>query len=130
MVGIGHLPNSTWSVARDVSGDGSVVVGLVNNGRPREELRAFVWDAVNGMRNLQELLMGEYGLNDELSGWTLLAGGAISDDGSTIAGSGINPDGLTEGFVVNVTQVPEPSSSVLALGAVIGLFGFWRRGRN
>lgn len=129
MMGIGQLPGgSSDTVARAVSGDGSLVVGVANDDRPVAERIAFVWDEQNGMRNLQELLVNDYGLGDALSGWTLLQAAAISDDATTIAGAGINPDGLIEAYAVNVTQVPEPCSSVLALGAVIWLFGFWRRG--
>ena len=128
MVGIGDLPGETTdSVARAVNGDGSVVVGGANGGGPTEDLDAFIWDEQNGMRHLQNVLVADYGLGDALSGWTLLLAGAISDDASTIAGAGINPDGLIEAFVVNLSQVPEPNSMVLALTGIVWLVSFRRR---
>jgi hypothetical protein len=44
---------------------------------------AFIWDPVHGMRNLQDMLAGQYGLN--LTGWRLTDAVAISDNSMTIA---------------------------------------------
>ncbi|MFG6094761.1 hypothetical protein SPB21_05900 [Leptothoe sp. ISB3NOV94-8A] len=56
---------------------------------------AFIWDAVNGMRSLQAVFTDEFGL--DLTGWKLGAATGISDDGLTIVGTGINPEGNFEG---------------------------------
>ena len=55
---------------------------------------AFIWDTLNGMRNLKYLFENEYGL--DLTDWHLRSASAISADGLTIAGTGINPDGYTD----------------------------------
>lgn len=106
MVGLGHLSGETTdSRARGVSGDGSIVVGVANHGQSSELLDAFIWDAANGMRNLQSVLIAEYGLGDALAGWTLNRALAISEDGLVITGVGTNPSGLTEAFVVELEDI-------------------------
>ena len=111
MVGLGHLPGETTdSRARGVSDDGSVVVGLANIGQSIELIDAFIWDEFNGMRNLQSVLIAEYGLGDALAGWTLNRALAISDDGLIITGVGTNPSGLQEAFLVDLD--PPPTLSI------------------
>ena len=71
-----------------------------------------MWDAQGHIRRLDDLMTTEWGIDVE--GWTITAATAISGDGQTIAGYGINPDGQTQGFVVTV---PAPSAiTVLVLG--------------
>lgn len=106
MVGLGHLPGETTdSRARGVSGDGSLVVGSANENQSPELRDAFIWDAVKGMRNLQNVLVTDYGLGDALAGWTLNLATAISDDGLIISGTGTNPNGLREAFLVELDAV-------------------------
>ena len=62
--------------------------------------RAFIWDEENGMQILQEILENQYGL--DLTGWTLVVAHAISADGNTIVGEGINPAGDDEAWVVHL----------------------------
>lgn len=103
MVGLGDLPGGVFgSVANDVSADGSVVVGMsIFNG-------AFIWDAVNGMRPLQDVLENDYGI--DLTGWELAGANGISADGLTIVGHGYHTFDVggtkTEGWIVNL---PEPA---------------------
>jgi probable HAF family extracellular repeat protein len=66
MQALGFLPGHDRSIALDVSGDGSIVVGLSN------ESEAFRWTSANGM---QDLLVGGHD-----AAW------AISADGLVIAG--------------------------------------------
>jgi predicted outer membrane repeat protein len=83
--------------ARGVSGDGSIVVGFIESNQD-ETRDAFIWDASHGMRILQDLLETEYGVN--LAGWRLLVAWDISDDGTTIVGRGLNPQGAEEAWRV------------------------------
>jgi probable HAF family extracellular repeat protein len=72
-----------FSVAEGVSGDGNIVVGSYS------DFGAFIWDPVHGMRGLQDVLVNEYGLGEELEGWSLYTATSITADGRTIVGSGI-----------------------------------------
>jgi hypothetical protein len=56
------------------------------------------------MRDLRDVLVNSYGL--DLDSWTLKMARAISDDGFTIVGKGINPDGNEEAWMVRL--VPDP----------------------
>ncbi|MBN2268983.1 MAG: hypothetical protein JXN61_00115, partial [Sedimentisphaerales bacterium] len=95
------LPNF-HSRALAVSGDGSVIVGYVQNNSGFDEQKAFIWDAEHGMRLLQQVLEGEFGL--DLSGWKIAESWAswratgISADGLTIVGDALNGAGLREGW--------------------------------
>ena len=112
MIGLGDLPGgSVQSEARDVSADGSVVVGIADMGAAIQ--KAFIWDAVHGIRSLQDVLIEQ---GDDLTGWTLMNAEAISDDGLTIVGIGKNSSGQSEAFVATI---PEPATlSLLALGGL------------
>jgi probable HAF family extracellular repeat protein len=112
MIGLGDLPGGiVQSEARAVSADGSVVVGIADMGAAIQ--KAFIWDAVHGIRSLQDVLIEQ---GDDLTGWTLMNAEAISDDGLTIVGIGKNPSGQSEAFVATV---PEPTSlGLLALGGL------------
>ncbi|MCP4782851.1 MAG: tandem-95 repeat protein, partial [Fuerstiella sp.] len=113
MVGLGHLPGETTdSRARGVSDDGSIVVGIANSGQIGELRDAFIWDALNGMRNLQDVLITEYGLGAALTGWTLNSALSISDDGLIIAGGATNPSGAREAFLVDLNPGPILPNSV------------------
>lgn len=121
IVELGLLPGKTFSRAIDISADGSIVVGLAG-----WDAEAFIWNADHGMRLLQDVLVNDYGLDDQLAGWTLTEAARISDDGTVIAGQGINPDGLNEAWVV---VIPEPSSIALVATGWLGLLAFARRRR-
>src|SRR5690606_2124712 len=101
MEGLGFLSGGNYSNAKDVSDDGKTVVGVGNSA---DEYIAFIWREETGMQNLKEFLETEYGL--DLTGWMLGEATAISADGTTIVGLGINPDGFEEGWRVII-----PSSS-------------------
>lgn len=109
LTGLGDLPGGHYfSEARDVSADGSVVVGIGT--RSGLSAEAMIWDRVNGMRHLKDVLQNDYGL--DLSGWTLHQANGISDDGKTIVGYGIHSGFGGEAWVVHI---PEPASSILIL---------------
>ncbi len=71
---------------------------------------AFIWDEFLGMRELKQVLTGDYGL--DLTGWQLQEAYDISADGNVIVGAGINPDGYREAWVATI---PEPCT-ILLLG--------------
>jgi probable HAF family extracellular repeat protein len=100
MVGLGHLPGDHWSRAVDVSADGSVVFG-------RSASAPFLWDSTNGMRSVWEVLTDS---GVDFTGWFLVDAFAMSDDGTTIVGWGANPFGGQEGWLANISAVPEPTS--------------------
>jgi hypothetical protein len=52
------------------------------------------------MRDLQKVFAEDYGL--DLTGWRLTRASAISGDGDTIAGYGVNPDGNTEAWIAHI----------------------------
>ena len=125
MAGLGDLDGgSFYSEAWGVSEDGSIVVGFSDTGNdflaPTNSLidlgvEAFIWDADNGMRKLQDVFVNDYGL--DLTGWTLSHATDISADGLTIVGDGRNPSGNTEAWMFTV---PEPATILLfALGTVL-----------
>jgi probable HAF family extracellular repeat protein len=105
MVGLGGLPSDTFqSVAYAVSGDGYEVVG-------HSGAQAFVWTPNDGMLNLQDILTNDYGL--DLTGWQLDYAQDISDDGTTIVGRGINPDGHEEAWTVRLLLDRPPVDPIL-----------------
>jgi probable HAF family extracellular repeat protein len=88
-----------YSEALDVSADGNIIVGYSLG---KQGQQAFIWDERHGMRDLRDVLVNSY----DLDGWTLKMARAISDDGFTIVGKGINPDGNEEAWMVRLAPVP------------------------
>jgi uncharacterized membrane protein len=102
-------------IARDVSDDGSVVVGqdtlfqlgeqwawIWNEGDGIEFLQNYVRDRVNGPTRSQ---ICDAELNRELdtcSGWDFWNIAAISNDGKVIVGTGRNPNGFWEAFRITL----------------------------
>ena len=65
-----------------------MVVGISDNGNADE---VFVWDELNGMRSLKQVLIDG---GADLNGWTRLAEVSdLSADGTTILGQGYNAQG-------------------------------------
>lgn len=122
---LGDLPGGCVNgIAFDANADGSVIVGFSDTDVNDE---AFIWDAENGMRNLREWLVDEHDLGEALTDWVLLEARAISDDGNTIAGTGLNPNGDSQGWVV---RLPEPGAAAQGAFALLGVAALARlRGR-
>ena len=98
MVDLGTLPGDVSSDARGVNGDGSVVVGYSYPSAYSDDgYHAFRWTAAQGTVDLNTYLPA---LGIDLTGWTLTEARGVSDDGLTIAGNGLNTDGLPEAWVV------------------------------
>jgi probable HAF family extracellular repeat protein len=119
MVGLGYLPGGHQSSAQDVSADGSVIVGTSADSEHSHV--AFIWDAEHGVRNLQELLVNEYGL--DLTGWRLSWARGVSADGLTIVGSGYHPNGDGEAWIA---YIPEPGSLMLLVVGIGAALRRWR----
>ncbi|MHB1034843.1 MAG: hypothetical protein ACYC0Y_09370 [Pirellulales bacterium] len=110
------------SVAWAASADGAIVVGNNFDG-------PFIWDQTRGLRMLEGVLTGDYGL--DLTGWRLEAVTDISADGRVIVGYGVH-NGDQEAWRV---VVPEPTGLLLALAALAGLLACplcrrWRQHQN
>jgi probable HAF family extracellular repeat protein len=124
MAGLGDLAGGSFdSRAWDVSADGSIVVGYGNSDDGRE---AFIWDSEHGMQSLSAVL-ASLGLEPELENWVLSEATAISADGTTIAGFGINPDGNTEAWIANLTPIPVPGAVWLLASGLICLVGLRKK---
>ncbi len=100
IVGLGELPGGGFtSLARGVSADGSVVVGASSAG---PDDGAFIWDSTHKMRSLRDVLLAE-GLAADLLGWRLFDATAISADGTTVVGWGLNPNGQHEAWIARLS---------------------------
>ncbi|WP_193213235.1 HYR domain-containing protein [Luteolibacter marinus] len=78
------------SIARGISADGGVVVGLSNlySGTSVIGQKAFAWTEAGGMRNIEEILTSDFGV--DLSDWELRDALSLSADGTIVAGQGIH----------------------------------------
>jgi probable HAF family extracellular repeat protein len=111
LVHLGFLPCDTWNTAFAASANGSVIVGHPNQGSGD---CAFIWDVQHGIRNLHEVLVNDYGL--DLNGWQLCAARAITPDGTTIVGYGINPAGNYEAWLADIKP---PSLAIRRAGSQV-----------
>lgn len=109
---LGSLAGETYSTAADVSADGRFVVGAGYDGT----FRARIWDAKTGSARLVSDLLAEQGV--DLGGWQLTTADQISDDGSFIAGGGIDPQGRRQAWIANLAPVPEASQWILMLAGL------------
>lgn len=112
MIGLGALDPgfNPVSKALSVSGNG-VVVGTSTSSRPPGPT-AFIWDELNGIRDLKLVLESEFGL--DLTDWELSEAYDISPDGRTIVGTG------RHNFRVEawIATIPEPGTLwLLVIGA-------------
>ena len=89
-----------WEPFR-VSAGGETVVGMIGN--PFFGAIAAFWNEKMGTQDLQ-LFLVQQGL-DELFFWFLPQLNDVSADGTVIAGTGFNPDGFQEGFIVDMKQL-------------------------
>ena len=97
MRGLGHLQQHKHSHASGISDDRRIVVG----GSGKESQEAFIWEPAQGMRRLQTLAEDA---QLDLSDWLLTIATDISADGRTVVGSGTNPQGKTEGWIMRLAD--------------------------
>jgi hypothetical protein len=96
-------------------GGGNDTVGPSINNLDQVVDGSQIWDSVNGLRDLNNLVGG---------GWQIDETGGINDNGQ-IAATAANPSlGLFDVPVI-LDPVPEPSTSLLVFPGVLGLIG-WR----
>src|SRR5262249_34992071 len=93
LVRLGFLFTGTFSEANAASADGSVVVG-------ESDGEAFYWTQARGMRSIRDMLLHDHGL--DITGWRLELASGVSADGKTIVGSGRNPRGQPEAWLVHI----------------------------
>jgi len=104
------------SFAQATSADGSVVVGTSDPG-------AFIWDAAHGMRLIADVLTNDFHL--DMTGWSLASADSVSADGTVIVGSGFNPNGDQEAWIISlpltagVPVIPTTSSWGLCVAMLL-----------
>lgn len=134
IVGLGKGPGFISTIALGVSDDGSTVIGDGTTGG------GFIWTPESGLRHLLDVVKRDYGLADQLSGWTNLIPSAISPDGRFIVGNGVE-DGMVSGWLLDrgldpiaiappplMSPVPEPATYGWA--AVLLLLGLTIKQRS
>jgi uncharacterized membrane protein len=95
----------------DMSDDGNIIVGSEFFA---SEHRATLWTESGGWRLLRDILTQDYDM--DLTGWTLNRIEAISPNGQIIAGTGVDPDGNSTGYVVIIPNIG--TFAVLAFGCL------------
>lgn len=102
-------PGSTSS-ANACSALGDVVVGsYLTFGSTGT--RAYYWKSGSGAVDLQTELINNQGVGAVLQGWTLKNALDVSADGRVIVGTGRNPAGCDQAFVVRFPKVPATVAS-------------------
>jgi uncharacterized membrane protein len=114
------LAGAEWLTPYGVSDDGSVIVGMASG----DDFfgAAFIWTREAGTRPLIDVLREEGVAGVE--GWQVTIARSVSADGLTIAGTGLNPAGEFEAWIVTI---PTPGSAAVA---VIGVVAVCWRGRR
>ncbi|MFG0244250.1 MAG: hypothetical protein ACF8R9_15825 [Phycisphaerales bacterium JB054] len=132
LVRLGQLDDnniSRYSVAHDVTNDGRVAVGIASGDETLYEGwgQAMIWTPEWGMRNLEEVLLHEYGVNIQEMGWRLDSALGITPDGQYIVGNAFTDLGGSshqEGYLL---RLPIPAPTTLAPLAAFGLLSSRRR---
>jgi uncharacterized membrane protein len=96
-------PGLTGDQAFGISADGNIIVGAIaiqNEPQP-EDMIAAIWDETRGWRRIEQILI-DSGI--DMTGWSLFTAADISDDGRIVVGTGINPDGHGEAWLVDLSN--------------------------
>jgi len=113
-----HAGDTAYAYARAVNESGFIVgsAGPDDSTPPS----AFVWDSVNGMRDLNDLV-------DPIAGWGQLWEAWDINDLGQIVGRGVSPSGETHGFLLTPYPIiPEPTLWL----AAVALFAITLRRRR
>lgn len=112
----GTVGNGGLSIVSDLSADGSIAVGFNRfNGSNFLNATGFIWTQATGMISAEQYLNNNgITLPD---GFLILDLSAISADGSTIVGSGVDSDFNDQSFIISI---PEPGGLAL-LGLALPL---------
>jgi uncharacterized membrane protein len=103
-----------WVTATDISDDGNTVLGSASRAGLFDHV--FIWDPQHGRRDLHDVLSHEYGLLDELSGWSLEEVHGLSADGRTMLLKGrIETAENIYQTAACVVRVPEPATATIGL---------------
>ncbi|MFO0786400.1 MAG: hypothetical protein U0573_08625 [Phycisphaerales bacterium] len=106
MQNLGTPLGSTDSYSRSTNWDGKVVTGRAKVGT--NTYRAAYWSTSVGMKDLASWVTS---LGGNLTGWVLLEAWGVSNDGSTIAGTGTF-NGATRAFVIKGLPCPSTAQVV------------------
>ena len=107
----GFLPAESFAFA--VSDDGNTVVGASG---PWPVRTASIWTPASGLVPLVDhLVAAGVAIPD---GWFLAAGTALSADGLTIGGWGLNPEGNMQAFIIDLRPAAAPEAWLEAQGIV------------
>jgi probable HAF family extracellular repeat protein len=127
MVSLGALPSrpNAPAVPLATNADGLVIIGFVQSFGDIGP-RPFIWDPAHGVRQFDRVLQ-DYGA--DLAGWTGVFPAAVSADGLTFAGRGINPSGVSEAWIATLptAAVPEPAAALLLVVPPLALLRRRRR---
>lgn len=106
MQSLGTLLPSGWSIATDLSDNGSIIVGQAYFPTQQSSYTGFIWDATHGMRNLTQVVT-DMGFN--LQGQVIELANAVSADGNVISGRMWGP----LGGQIFVLAIPEPATPLI-----------------
>jgi uncharacterized membrane protein len=95
----GSFDGYLGSTATAISGDGNTIVGWADTTHGDT---AFIWDSVHGLRSLESALAAEW--TTTINGWKLGRATTISDDGRMIGGTGTNPEGKAQSWIIKLPQ--------------------------
>ena len=119
MVGLGHIPQTTYSVAKAVSDDGQIVIGNYTN--TSNITYTFVWDNVHGIRQLDDILVRNYGV--QIPG-IMGEGLGLSNNGNTLTGI-FTKDQASHGYAAKFNlEQPENTFPQLNINNPIADFSY------
>ncbi|MBH0179650.1 MAG: hypothetical protein HP491_17760 [Nitrospira sp.] len=100
--GLAGATNSQRSGARDVSSDGSIIVGWAMTPLDTQEAVIWRWNGNSwGIKTLKDVLVTDFGII-AATGWQFTVAEGISPDGRTIVGTGINPNNILEAWRIQL----------------------------
>lgn len=103
--GSGPLAPAPGARGLAISLDGTIVVGRHVLPGQLTDAYAFIWDASQGERNIQDMLGRDYGIDLTLTGWQLTEATGISADGSIVIGNGLHTGGgADEGWILRLNS--------------------------